>query len=390
VALLYKADRLDTDSLFITLNPNWTQNLVLEGTQPILRGAGDVVMVDIRRSRNGLRISQEGQRSTMETVLLEVVRTYWGLVLAQEEILARRKSEEVAAELLRDAEARYKAKVGTPLQVAEARAGLEFRIGNRIEAERERGNAQDYLRTLIYPFSADTTERGLYVIATSGEEATQGMAPDPNQLDHYVQLALANRPSLRATQWGIQNRSLDVYQAANAVKPQLDFVGRVGTAGLAEPFGQSLEEMVTGQALQATAGVQFSIFVGRRAARANLRLAEWARRQSVVDLKEQENLVILEVRTAVRDVVAAKAREDAARAEVVSAQANLRGERALLDNGKSTPFNVLLKEDELTNARMRVFRTQAERRAAEARFWRSLGMLADTLGVAGTVAPAAE
>jgi outer membrane protein TolC len=209
------------------------------------------------------------------------------------------------------------------------------------------------------------------------------MVPEHGQVERYVRLAMANRPELQVSEADIANRSIDVWTAADAVRPQLDVVGRLGTTGLTGGFGSSFEEMVTGQALSAALGLQFSMFIGQRAARANLRLAEWARRQAVIEQKELANQIVVQVRAGIRDVLTATARLEAAREEEKAAAADVRGEQQLLANGKSTPFNVLLKEDTLTGARTRISRSEADRRIALASFWRAMGFLAQNLGVEG-------
>lgn len=380
VSLLYQSDRLDTNSLFTTINPSWTQTAVLEATHPLLRGAGDVVMSDIRLARNGVYIAREGQRARVEQMLLQVVAAYWNLVYTQEQVVARLKSEDVAGELLRDAKARLAAEVGTPLDVAEARAGFERRRGERIVAEGERGTAQDQLRLLVLPFGR---ARDVHVVFVAVEDVaqTRGMTPDAGQLERYVQLALANRAELRASKADLANRSIDVFVAADAVRPQVDLVGRVGTGGLAGGMGDSLGDLLTGEAVSGAIGVQFSMFIGQRAARAGLRLAEWARRQAVVHHREMENQVVAQVRGAIRAVLTASAREQSGREEVKSSEEDVEGERHLLDNGRSTPYRVLQKESDLTEARTRLARTSADRQIAEAGFWGAIGFLAETLGV---------
>ena len=71
----------------------------------------------------------------------------------------------------------------------------------------------------------------------------------------------------------------------------------------------------------------------------------------------------------------------AADAEVAAGLEALVGERLRLEQGKSTPFRVLQKEQDLTDARARFGRAAADLRTAEAGLWRAVGALADRLGV---------
>ncbi len=380
VSFLYRADRLTTTNQFTTINPAWTNRAVVEGTQPLLRGAGDVVMANIRLAHNDVVGTREEQRTLREQTLLQIVVAYWDLAQAQLDLQARRKSEETAAELLRDAEARLDAQVGTPLDVAEARAGLERRRGLRINAEGIQARVQDRLRQLIFPFRPDDIG-GIRYEAVDDVYMAKIPAPDHEQLERYAQIAIQTRPELRAAQAGLASRSIDVTAAANAVLPQVDLVGTVGTGGLDSAFPGSFESLATGQALSAGIGVRFSMFIGQRAARSNLRLTQWARRQAAIRYKDLENSVVLEVREGVRGVVTAQAVLETAQAQVTAAEENLRGEQALLDQGKSTPFQVLLREETLTDARLTLAIAAVAVRKSAASFWRSVGMLGDRMGV---------
>jgi outer membrane protein TolC len=67
--------------------------------------------------------------------------------------------------------------------------------------------------------------------------------------------------------------------------------------------------------------------------------------------------------------------------EVAAGQEALDGERLRLDQGKSTPFRILQKEDDLTAARTRAGRAAADARIAQGRLYKAVGALARHLGV---------
>jgi outer membrane protein TolC len=327
-----------------------------------------------------MRVAGETYRALGEDVLLRIVVAYWELVFADDQVDARLKSESVASELLTDAKSREEAQVGTPLDVAEARAGLERRRGDRIIAENLRGTAEDQLRGLILPFGRGSAP-AVRIEPTDDARVAPPTAPEEGQEERYVRLALDTRPEIRASRAELGNRGIDVSLAEDATKPQLDLLARLSTDGLDGDFGGALDDVITAKAASASIGLQFSMFLGRRAARANLRLAQWACRQAVLRHKELENRTVLEVRSALRDVSGARALLAAATAETQAADEDLVGEREKLQQGKSTPFLLLQKEETVTDARTRMNRAVTLLRVAEARLWRSVGMLARTLGV---------
>ena len=154
VAVLYEADRLDSNSAVAAVNPAYSNGLSVQVVKPLLRGAGDVALTDLRQRSNDIETARATLETAVETLLAQVVGAYWELAYTDALIEARRKSLEVAEELLDDAESRRDAEVGTPLDVAEARAGLERRRSDLLEAEGIRGTQEDQLLALMMPFGA--------------------------------------------------------------------------------------------------------------------------------------------------------------------------------------------------------------------------------------------
>lgn len=378
VAVLYRADRIDSNSIVAAVNPAYSNGLTLEVIQPLLRGAGRVATADVRRAANGMAAARAAYQATVETVLFAIVSAYWELVFADDNLAARRSSLAVANELLADAEARQSSGVGSALDVAEANTGAERRRSELLAAENQRGTVQDQLIALIQPFGPGNLD-GIRIIPTDSSRAATPGAPELSAQDQYVQMALQGRPELCASRAELANRSLDMIVAFDAIKPQLDITGRIVSSGLDDIFTDSVTDVLSGRAVTASVGVQFSMFVGQRAARAGWRSAGWARRQAVLRHREQENQIVLEVRAALRNLQTATAQMAAAEREVAAATEGWEGEKDKLGQGKSTPFRVLQKEDELTGARTRLGRAAADARIAESQLWKAVGLLTKNL-----------
>ena len=380
VTVLYEADRLDSNSAVAAVNPAYSNGLSVQVVKPLLRGAGDVALTDLRQRSNDIETARATLETAVETLLAQVVGAYWELAYTDALIEARRKSLEVAEELLDDAESRRDAEVGTPLDVAEARAGLERRRSDLLEAEGIRGTQEDQLLALMMPFGASRSA-GRRIVLTDSLEQLETAVPTLADARQYVGLALRGRSELRASRAQIANRSLDVLRAHDAIRPQLDLRGSLGSRGLDSSAGRSLEDVLTGRAVSLGVGVEISMALGRRAARANWRAAAWARRQAQIRLRETENQIVVQVRAALRRLETALAQVRAGEEEVRAAVEGQEGEREKLQEGYSTPFRVLQKEDDMTAARTRVARARANLKIAEAELWRAVGQLAQNLGV---------
>ncbi|MDA1193874.1 MAG: TolC family protein [Planctomycetota bacterium] len=380
VSLLYRADRLNSNSPFATVNPAITNGFSIEASHPLLRGAGDVALADVRRAQNNVVAAKAGYRSAVEATLLLVAEAYWELVFADTTLDARRKSEQVARELLQDAQSRLSAEVGTPLDVAEARAGVERRRSEVLQAENFRETVEDRLLALILPFGREV-RAAVHVVPLDAPAAGADSLPSRADERRYVELAMQGRAELLALKADLANAGIDVRVASDAIRPQLDVVGRVGTDGLDTVWGSSFEDLVRGRAASGSVGLQFSMFLGQRGARASWLAAAWRRRHALVRERDLENFIVVDVRAALRDLDTARGQIQAGRAEVEAAEEDVRGEGLRLTHGKSTPFRVLQKEDDLTTARTRLGRALADLSLAEARLHRAVGTLAERYGI---------
>jgi outer membrane protein TolC len=77
-------------------------------------------------------------------------------------------------------------------------------------------------------------------------------------------------------------------------------------------------------------------------------------------LRQQEQVVIVEVRNAVQAVETARQRVLTARRARENAEKQLEGERVLFESGKSTTFLLFQRENTLTNARNAEIRAETD------------------------------
>jgi outer membrane protein TolC len=377
VSLILSADRVLTNSTTSAFSTSWLSTVAVEARQPLLRGAGDAAIADLRRARVAQRAAEQGFRDVAEDVILRIEEAYWDLVFLAEQVDARRKAEDVASGLLDIAKARLDAQVASPLEVSEATSGLEERRGERILAEGLRGVAEDRLRALILPFDTARTVPIRLVPVDDPRAGVPAVLPGLADEERHVATALRRRPDLLRAFAELERNDVDVAVARDELQPQLDLVGRLASDGLDGTFPGSADDVLGGEATTATLGVTFSVYLGRRTAKARMRIAEYSRRQAGLRVRELENQVVLEVREALRGVATAHERARTAAEEIRAARATLEGERTKVGAGASTPFDVLQREERVTQAVTREGRAAADVRIALARLWRATGLLSD-------------
>ena len=98
-------------------------------------------------------------------------------------------------------------------------------------------------------------------------------------------------------------------------------------------------------------GGQISIPIGNRVARNNLRNARSQEKQTILNLKQFEQSIMVAVENAVNSAQINLQRVDATKQQREFAEAALEAEEKKLENGKSTSFFVLQLQRDLTQAR---------------------------------------
>jgi len=375
--VLFEADRLTSNDALARRDPRWIDGVAVEWTKPLLRGAGDVVLASVRQARNGSRVADQSQKALTDQVLLRIETAYWNLAYTREQEESRRRAERVATELLDLTKVRFDAQVATSLDVADARAGVEARRGERIVTEGLRGEAEDALRQLILPFDGSGGELPVLIPVDDVRTVPVRDRVDPKDEQRYVDQALRGRPDLLAALADLDNKDIDVEVASDGMRPQLDLIARLSSNGLDDGLFGALGQTAQGEGFSGSVGLSFQVYLGRRTARAQLRIAEWVRGQAAVRQQDLRNRIQAEVRSALRDLATARALGEAARGETEAAREALEGEQLKERNGASTPFQVLQKEDVVTQAVTREARAAANVRIAIARVWKAVGLLSE-------------
>ena len=131
-------------------------------------------------------------------------------------------------------------------------------------------------------------------------------------------------------------------------------------AFLAGGFNRSLSNMFRSDAPNYSVGVTISFPFRNRTAKAGLAGARILENQLATQTRDQEQIVIVQVRNAVQAVETTRQRVLSARRARENAEELLKGERALFDAGRSTTFLLFQRENALTNARNAEIRAETD------------------------------
>jgi len=403
----YTLQKLTSDSSLYALDPQYTAAWRSELDIPLLRNlywsTPDLL---VRRSAVSQDISDENFAAGLTDTAAAVEAAYWALAAARALETAALKSVETAEDLLQQTKVQYQVGVVSKVRVTEAEAGLAQRDFDQILRANEASAAQDRLLTvLLAPGIGDYAST---VIRT--EEPT--FVPYEVNAESALEKARAQRPELAAAQKQVDLAEFDEKYAWNQKLPALDVRATYANNGLSgsqktpagspvrSPFpvygngadgipgtpddtvsappispapnygfpsgrwGADNNFFDAGGAHSWGVGANLTVPIGNDTLDARYVKSKIGLRRAKTGLRIEEQRVIVEVRTAVRDLQSSIDGVKAAQRARIASEETLRAEQERLRLGDSTPHDVLdfdqkLREAESSEIRaLQVYRTK--------------------------------
>lgn len=398
-SLLYSGQRLKSTSSIQTLSPEYRSSITALLRAPLLRNlVWSEPWTQVRATRIAHREAREAFREVVMNTVRDIELAYWSLVSERQLLRVARKSLETARALLEQTRAQFEVGVISRVEVTEAEAGVAARELGLIEAENRFRQAQDRLIFLVYGPALEPGQDLEIVPLDRPEDFTRYEA----DAEVAAGKALDRRPELARAREAIERAEVLLKFARNQRLPQLDVqvsYGFQGLSGAANPNAldftagtRSLVEQINAALapLQAATGVpatalpappppgpprvrrtytgsdedffdadgahQFSVRgflsipLGNVTARHQVTRADLELRRARAMLRRAEEGVVLEVRDAVRNLASALEGIEAARRRHIAAAEQYRAEQVRLEQGESTPFDTLLREEDLVEA----------------------------------------
>lgn len=364
----------DTFNRFIS---EWQGGASLTVSQPLLRGFGRRSnMARIWAAQNSRAISEEQLRNQVMLAIAEVIRAYWDLFGAIENLRVRFKSLDNAERLLSDTERRLEIGLGSQLDVVQAQAGLAARQSDLISARATVADASDRLKNLLGMREGDRLSRVALI-------PIDGFGPLEVEVDEEesVERALEYRPEVRSALLAIDNAEIEMDRARRDLLPQLDVTGSLTRGGRGPERGDIFSGIREARDEVWSVGVEGAIPIGNRAARGQHTRARQSVRESELQLARTQDELMLNVRIAIRAVNTSRVLVESNRQTRALQETNLNAERRRLRLGMSTSFQVLQVEEELTVAETQLAQARVNFEKALIDLQLAEGSLLDNLGI---------
>jgi outer membrane protein TolC len=329
-SLDFRNKRFETNSVFQLFEPQYTAELALTLTHPLLKNFGvGFNAVRIKVAQNNLVSSKYQLRSMVTNLVVNVQQTYWDLVFAANDLATRRQALELAQHLQRrTGELIKQARVPAIARLQANTAVLEREI-EVVAAETALEDAQARLKALLSLEKAFPPAE--YTLVPTDLPLLE---PRTVSLSEGLKSAMEKRPELFQARLDQENRLLGVKFAQNQHLPELNFIGSIGLSGLAGtptstplttftvggipvvnilPDGQNTEsfdggysealgKLFSGNFLSYKVGLSLQIPLGNEIARSELAKARLEVEKSKMILETLEQNLALEVEGVARGV----------------------------------------------------------------------------------------
>ncbi len=390
--------RVDSNSQFNTYNPSYTSGLALTFKLPLLKGLGkEATTADLIIARRNLDISREELIRQATASLRATEDAYWNL-------RAAREAQRVADQTLKLSQDLYdlnkkKVEVGTlaPIEITQAEANVASNVELVIRSKEVVLNAEDTLRHQLAVPKDDPM--WLHTIIPTEDPVREGRSVD---LDAAIATSLQSRPEIIEAHNALENAALSEKAARNAARHQLDLSASVtpsgnnlidilpgpdGIPGTADDVVQtgglsdSYSEIPKFHNYLWTVGLNYSVPIANRAAKANYAISKINREKQEISLQNTEDLIRVDVRTAVRAVESGFERVTAAKKNVELQQKKLDAEQKKFDNGMSTSFEVFTFQTDLRNAQLSLIQALLDYNKSLSDLERAKGTLLESKGL---------
>jgi outer membrane protein len=323
-------------------------------SQPLLKNFWiDNNRLQISVAKTQLKISEQGLRGQLITTVTAVENAYYELVYARENVKVQQEALTLAQTQLDQDKQRVQVGSLAPLDVQQDEAQVAQSRANLIAAQYTLENDQNTLKNLLtdsYTKWHDTD------IAPTEELAARRQFLDVQ--DSWSK-GMVDRPDLQQSKLNLEQQGIQIKYYRNQLFPEVDLLGSYGFNGSGNEYDDSSTEIRDGSRPFYSYGGQITIPLSNTKARNQYKAGKATEKQLLLQLKQLEQNIMVQIDNAVKQAESAWESVDATKQARVYAEAALDAEQKKYAVGKSTTFTVLQLQNNLTAARSQEIRALA-------------------------------
>ncbi len=380
------ASKLETNSSFAALNPEYSAVGHLQLTQPLLKGFGPAARSDYAASSREYDAAEARYEEAVLNVSADVESKYWDLYAAERDLAVQILIRDRGLAFLSQATLRAKAGLVGPGDVAKARVFVADQEQQVLDREESIGRISDELSSLIGQRPAGSELRYHPTDAPVSDYSS------PPAAETIVANAMENNRNLMAVAMDLEAaRAREAGGKWNAW-PTLDLVGSIGGNGLAgtaqeiEFGGQTFTPGFDGSAGDSwsqaisrdypswSIGVKFAMPIGLRPGGGERDRLSAERLRSEQLYLDNKRRLEEDVRAYHRELLYAKQRLTAAQEGVEASQEQVRIGVLEYDTGRISAVELVLLAEDLARAQQSLTRALVKAAKATSQLRRLTGM----------------
>jgi outer membrane protein len=330
------------------LPPAWSSDPGITLDQPLLKNFWiDQTRLTIQLNKVALQTSEQSLRLQIMQSISSVKNAYYNLLFARGNVDANATAFQLAEQLA--ANNKKQVEIGTlaPLDEKQAESQAAASLAALQAARQALVVQENTLKNLL----TDNYMSWVDVSPKPSDELTA--VPLPLDRQTSWRRALVERPELVQAQLSAKKQGIQVKYDLNQVFPQLDLTGSYGRNAFDTTVDNNFRDLDNGNTPFYSYGAIFSIPLGGSlGARNNYHAAKVTLKQVQLQLKQEEQTILVAVDNDVGQVESTLEQVNSTHAARLYAEDALKAEQTKLENGKSTSFNVLQLISNLTTARV--------------------------------------
>ncbi|MGA1844259.1 MAG: TolC family protein [bacterium] len=315
--------------------------------QSLLRGAGRKVnLASLRQARIDTFSSRHEFRGFVESFIADVEKTYWEYALSLRRIEIFTESLNLAEHQMKETEERIRIGVLPEIEHVAAQAEVALRKEDLINARSELAKVRLRLLRLLNPSGSGLWDREIVL-------QDQPAVPEVNLegVDVHVDVGLRMRSDLNQARMQQERGDLEVVKTRNGLLPRMDFFITLGMSGYADSFSGSIED-IDGRNYDVGAGISLEYPFFNRDAKARHERAVFSSSQADESVRNLEQLVQMDVRSAYIEVNRTREQVSATAATRALQEEKMRAETEKFRVGKSTSLLVAQTQRDLVASRI--------------------------------------
>jgi HAE1 family hydrophobic/amphiphilic exporter-1 len=323
-------------------------------TQPLLKNFWiDNTRLTIRVAKNRLKYSEQGLHEQIITSITAVANAYYELIYAQDNVTVQQEALNLAQTQLDQDKQRVQIGTLAQLSVQSDESQVAQSKANLIAAQSTLETDQDTLKNLL-------TDDYVKWHGTDIQPTATLTAPlQLFDLQDSWNKGMTERPDLLQAKLNVEQQGISLKYYRNQMFPELDLLGTYGFNGAGGSFGDTFNQFNEVNSPFWSYGAQLSMPLSNVGARNNYKAGKVTLQQLLLQLKQYEQTVMVEIDNAVKEAQSDYQSVDATRQARIYAEAALDAEQKTYAVGKATTFEVLQYQSALTTARGQEIRALA-------------------------------